>query len=293
MGLRCNKNPDVMADSSKAGAGSLLRALPCCNLTKRQHRLHPRPLPVKVRTMPEFLLTSLIFLAAALYASVGHAGASGYLAAMALAGVNPAVMKPTALVLNILVATLVTIRYARARLSSLTTLWPFAVGSVPFAFLGGAWPLPATFYRPMVGAMLLYGALRMARPTNSSADGPIAPPGRATALAVGSGIGLLSGLTGTGGGIFLSPLLILKHWTGIREASGTAAAFILVNSVAGLAGNFASVGRVPRSALPWAIAAGVGAILGTELGTRRLAPHVLRRLLAVVLAVAGAKMLLT
>ena len=243
--------------------------------------------------MHDALLTGLIFLAAVLYASVGHAGASGYLAAMALMGVNAAVMKPTALVLNILVSLLVTVRYYRAGFFSLATIWPFALGSIPFAFLGGAWQLPSAFYKPLVGAVLLYAAVRMARPTSVGDDKPITPPGRPTAIAVGCGVGLLSGLTGTGGGIFLSPLMILRRWADVRQASGTAAAFILVNSVAGLAGNVTSVGRVPSAALPWAIAAGVGAVIGAELGSRRLAPHILRRLLALVLAVAGTKMLLT
>jgi uncharacterized membrane protein YfcA len=242
------------------------------------------------------LLTVLIFAAAILYSSVGHAGASGYLAAMALVGVAPVVMKPTALALNILVATVATVRYYRAGYFYWSALWPFAIGSIPLSFVGGAVTLPGYFYKPAVGIVLLYAAYRLFRSTvkgpTESADKGISIP-TAPAVASGGMIGLLSGLTGTGGGIFLSPLLLFTGWAGTRPTSGASAAFILVNSIAGLAGNFASVQNLPNALPLWAVTAAVGALIGTQLGTRHFQSRGIRRALALVLIVAGLKLMLT
>jgi uncharacterized membrane protein YfcA len=242
------------------------------------------------------LLAVLILAAAILYSSVGHAGASGYLAAMALVGVAPEVMKPTALALNILVATIATVRYHRAGYFYWSALWPFAIGSIPLSFVGGAITLPGYLYKPAVGLVLLYAAYRLIRSTmtgpRESAEKGISIP-TAPAVAWGGVIGLLSGLTGTGGGIFLSPLLLFTGWAGTRPTSGTSAAFILVNSAAGLAGNFASVQNLPDALPVWGVAATVGALIGTQLGTRRLQSNGIRRALALVLFIAGLKLMLT
>jgi uncharacterized protein len=242
------------------------------------------------------LLTVLILAAAILYSSVGHAGASGYLAAMALVGVAPEVMKPTALTLNILVATIATLRYYRAGYFYWSALWPFAIGSIPLSFVGGAIILPGYLYKPAVGIVLLYAAYRLVRSTmggpQESAEKGISVP-TAPAVASGGVIGLLAGLTGTGGGIFLSPLLLFTGWAGTRPTSGTSAAFILVNSAAGLAGNFASVQDLPDALPVWGVAATVGALIGTQLGTRHLHSSGIRRALAAVLVIAGLKLMLT
>ena len=242
------------------------------------------------------LLAVLIFAAAILYSSVGHAGASGYLAAMALVGVAPDVMKPTALALNILVATIATVRYYRAGYFYWSALWPFAVGSTPLSFVGGAIILPGYLYKPAVGLVLLYVAYRLFRSTvqglPKSADKAIKIP-TAPAVASGGVIGLLAGLTGTGGGIFLSPLLLFTGWARTRPTSGASAAFILVNSVAGLAGNFASVQNLPDAIPVWAVAAGVGGLIGTQLGTRHFQSKGIYRALAAVLVIAGLKLMLT
>ena len=238
------------------------------------------------------ILALAIFVMAALYSSVGHAGASGYLAAMALAGLAPAVMKPTALTLNILVALIAAARFYRAGYFSWRILLPFALSSIPFAFLGGALTLPGSVYQKLVGLALLFAAFRLWMHAAARAD---AEAGRAplpAAVALGAGIGLLSGITGVGGGIFLSPVLLLAGWAETRQASGVAAAFILVNSVAGLAGHVASVRNVPDSIYLWGAAAVAGGLVGTELGRRRLAPVTLRRVLSAVLVIAGIKMLL-
>jgi hypothetical protein len=241
------------------------------------------------------LLSLLVLLAAALYSSVGHGGASAYIAAMALFGLAPGVMKPTALCLNLLVASLATFRFARAGAFSWRTLWPFAVTSVPLAFVGGAVTLPTTVYKQIVGGVLISAAVRLLMdlraPGDQDATEPRLPPVW-VAMALGAVIGLLSGLTGVGGGIFLSPLLLLLNWADVRRTAGVSAAFILVNSAAGLLGNVAGVRALP-AAIPYlAAAALLGGLVGTELGSRRLPTLAIRRLLALVLIIAGVKLIL-
>lgn len=242
------------------------------------------------------LLAALIFIVAVLYSTVGHAGASGYLAAMALFGMTPAVMKPTALTLNIIVAVVGTIRFCRAGFFSWRTFWPFAVASIPAAFIGGWLTLPAPVYKAVVGIVLLYSAVRIffSAKRSDEHETRLVPIG--AALIWGAAIGLLSGLTGVGGGIFLSPLLLMMHWTRTKETSGVSVTFILVNSIAGFLGHglfahVASISTLPRAALVWGSAALVGGLIGTELGTRRLPIAGIRRWLSVVLVVAGLKLL--
>jgi len=239
------------------------------------------------------VVVAVLFAAVAvLYSSVGHAGASGYLAIMGLAGVEPGLMRPTALVLNILVASIVVVRFARAGQIDWRALLPLLAASVPLAFLGGLIVLPGTIYKPLVGVVLLVAAVRFLATAGRPADDervvrvPAVP-----AMAIGGGIGLVSGLTGTGGGIFLTPLLILFGWAGPRLAAGLSSGFILANSSAGLAGNVASVGMVPAALVVWLPAVAVGGLVGSELGARRLGPPAIRRALALVLVVAGLKLI--
>ena len=243
--------------------------------------------------MPDLALLLLaFFLAAVLYSSVGHAGASGYLAAMALAGVAPATMKPTALALNILAAVIVTARFHLAGHVRWRPLVPFVVGSVPAAFIGGAIVLPSVVYKPFVGLVLFVAAAQLWRTARKNADEEV-PTRVPSAQAVGAGaaIGLLSGLTGTGGGIFLTPLILFTGWAGARVASGISAAFILANSVSGLLGNVASVRALPPE-LPLAlVVVAAGSLIGAELGSRRLGTPALRRALALVLLIAGLKLI--
>ena len=234
------------------------------------------------------LLTVAFFLAAIVYSSVGHAGASGYLAAMAFVGLPTPMMRPTALVLNLLVASIATIRFARAGFFSWRLFWPFALGSVPLAFIGGGITLPGHWYRTLVGVVLWAAALRLW--LNLSLPAKHGPPTFA-AILWGAGIGLLAGLTGTGGGIFLSPLLLFMGWAETRQAGGVSAAFILANSLAGLAGNPASLSHLPAHLPVWAGAAVAGGLIGAELGSRRISTATIRRLLGVVLLVAGAKLI--
>ncbi|TWT45112.1 Sulfite exporter TauE/SafE [Phycisphaerae bacterium RAS1] len=233
------------------------------------------------------LLTGMILVAALLYSSVGHAGASGYLAAMALMGLPATVMKPTALVLNILVASITTAQFTAAGAFSWRTFWPFAVASVPCAWLGGSLKVSAGVYSAVVGATLLVAAVRLAWSFRERPAREIHVP---AALLSGGGVGFLAGVAGVGGGIFLSPLLLLTGWANTRSTAGVSAAFILVNSIAGLGGHVASLQQVPPIAGLWAAAAGVGGLCGSWIGSRRMAPQTLRRMLAVVLVIAGVKM---
>jgi uncharacterized membrane protein YfcA len=240
-----------------------------------------------------WLLAALVLGVALLYSSVGHGGASGYLAVMALVGVAPAVMRPTALALNVLVAGLATWHFARAGFFAWRLFWPFAVTSIPLAAVGGALALPDPVYKRVVGAVLLVAAFHLFR-TAATAHAPgVRPPAAWLALAAGAGLGLLSGLTGVGGGIFLSPLLLMAGWAGIRETAAVSAAFILANSVAGLAGLASAGGGLPGGGIAiLALAAGAGGWAGSRLGSRRLARPTIRRLLALVLLLAGVKFLL-
>lgn len=237
------------------------------------------------------IIAILFFVGAALYSSVGHGGASSYLAVMGLFSLAPAVMKPTALALNILVAGIATFKFYRAGLFSWRLFWPFAVASIPAAFIGGATILPARGYKILVGAVLLYAAVWMFRSSLRPLNKETHLPPLWAALAWGAAIGLLSGLTGVGGGIFLSPLLLYMCWAETRATSGVAAPFILVNSVAGLLGHFSSVALLPSSIPIWGVAAVIGGWIGASYGSKRAPAPVLRQLLSLVLVVAGAKLI--
>jgi len=231
-----------------------------------------------------------MFLAAALYTSVGHAGASAYIALMALFGFAPTVMRPTALALNILVASFTAFRYVQAGLFRWRALWPFLIGAIPFAFLGGTIQLPGEYYRPVVGLVLLIGGVRFLWPKELTTNlDPRDPPVWA-GIVGGAGIGFLSGLTGTGGGIFLSPILLFLGWSATRTASGIVAVFVLSNSIAGLAGNFAIVKALPPNLPLYAGAVLLGALVGTTLGIRLPITAILKAL-GLVLVVAGIKLI--
>jgi uncharacterized protein len=239
------------------------------------------------------LMAMLMGLGALLYTSVGHAGASAYLAIMAIFAVEPEVMRPTALVLNIVVASFATWRFVRAGQFNGRLLVPFVVGAVPAAFIAGQLELPGEVYRPVVAAILLLAAIRLLWPRPITALQDPRPPRLWVALLSGAAIGTLSGLTGTGGGIFLSPLILLLGWEGARRTSGVSAGFILCVSIAGLLGSLSGVGRLPPE-LPFLVGAVVlGAVVGTHVGIARLPPKGLLRALGAVLIVASAKLALS
>ncbi len=237
-------------------------------------------------------LSIFIFAAGLLYSSVGHAGASGYLAAMALFGLAPEVMKPTALTLNILVATIAAFQFYRAGFFSWDKFWPFAAGSIPFAFIGGALSLPDNIYKQIVGLVLLFAAYHFFRQRRMAIVNVSKPVPVPLAMISGAGIGLLSGTMGVGGGIFLTPLILFMGWAGTKQTAAVSAAFILMNSIAGLAGHLIIVNSLPSEIYFWAFAAMLGGIIGSGLGSRRLSNSTLYSLLAVVLVIAGVKFIL-
>lgn len=240
------------------------------------------------------LLIPAFFLVAALYAMVGHGGASGYLAIMALAALPPATLRPTALVLNLAVSAIATIHFARAGAFKGTWFWPFAFPAIPMAWWGGSMVLPGAVYHNLLGLVLLFAAVRLAMlPASCSTENTRLCP-LWLKLASGAAIGWLSGAVGVGGGIFLSPLLVLSRWSDPRTAAGVSAPFILVNSIAGLAGASHSIANLPAS-WPWLLAATIaGGWFGSRWGARQISPESRRKLciaLAVVLALAAIKML--
>jgi hypothetical protein len=239
----------------------------------------------------ELLIIFAIFVVAVLYSSVGHGGASGYLAVMAFFAVSPEIARPTALFLNLFVASIATYQFYRAGFFKWSIFWPFAVTSISFAFIGGTIHLPTHIYKTILGVVLLFAAFRLA--WKFSNDEVIEPPKIWLALCIGAVIGLLSGLVGVGGGIFLTPVLLLMHWSETKTAAGVSALFILVNSIAGLAGTYSKgeLGNLPTEVWLWIGAAIAGGALGSLLGAKKFDSLTLRRVLAAVLLFAGIKLI--
>lgn len=243
--------------------------------------------------IPDLLipLTLSIFVVAILYGSVGHGGASGYIALMALFGLAPALLKPTALTLNIVVSAIVAWSFIRSGHFAWRLFWPFALTSIPASFIGGYLTLPPAIYRPLLGLALLFAALRLVLKVRDD-ERPLTALPLMPALLIGACFGLLSGLTGIGGGIFLSPLLLLGGWGKAREVSGVAALFILVNSCAGLLGHSSLLAQIPSFTPLLAAAAFSGGLLGATLGCRLLPTRALIQALSLVLVLAATKLIL-
>ena len=238
------------------------------------------------------LLIPLIFFAALLFSSVGHGGASAYLAAFALIGMAPAFMRPAALCLNVLVASIGLYKFYRAGAFNWQLFWPIALTSVPAAFIGGLVTLPNQTYKIMVGLCLIYAAFTIFMQASKQDDIDVKPVAKPVLLGLGASLGFLAGLTGVGGGIFLSPILLYFGWAKTKVISGVAAAFILANSISGLLGVLTKSAAMPAGLLYWAVAAVAGGLIGAEYGSKRLTNPVIRKLLALVLLFAGSKMVL-
>lgn len=242
------------------------------------------------------LLTLLFFLVAALYSSVGHAGASGYLAAMALLGFAPEQMRPTALALNILVGGIGLWRFHRAALVPWRKVLPFVLASVPAAYLAAQWKVPMQTYSLLLAFLLIIAALGAWRSGQALALDGESTSTKAVplfaALLAGVLIGCLSGITGTGGAIFLTPLILAMGWAHTREASGVSVAFVWLNSLAAILGIFRSEQSFPDALPVWLLAVAAGALIGTRLGIQHWPVHRLRKSLAVVLLIAAGKLLL-
>ena len=240
------------------------------------------------------VISVLVFVVAALYSSVGHGGASGYLAVLSFFAVAPATMASTALTLNVLVAGVAMISYMRAGHLSWTLAWPFIVLSIPAAFIGGLVHVSEGAYDVLLSFALIFAAFRLAMnvvsPTRAN---DLRSVNLAVSLPVGAGIGLLSGVVGVGGGIFLSPLMILFRWADAKKTSAIAALFIVVNSLAGLAGRLAQGTLAIGGFAPLIAVAFLGGLIGSYYGANKFSGLVLRRLLALVLVIAATKMLLS
>lgn len=227
---------------------------------------------------------------AALYASVGHGGASGYLAIMALLSFPPSVMKPGALLLNLLVAGIGAAQYMRAGHLRPALLWPFALTSIPLSYLGARLKVPPAVYGAALGATLLWAGARLAMSSRAAATAETRPmPRLPFTLSIGAAVGLLSGMVGVGGGIFLSPLFVFMRWADVKQTAAVSAAFIWVNSAAGIVGHLRSGAKWPPNLELWLAAALIGGSIGSYLGARKWSGLTLRRLLAVVLLIAAFK----
>jgi len=246
--------------------------------------------------MNPLVLPLVIGMVALLYASVGHAGATGYIAAMSLLGLPPDVIRPTALVLNVVVAAIGSAQFFRAGHFRRRLFLPLVAGSVPCAALGGTVKLPTAVFETLLGGVLLMSATRIvieccrrgAAEPAANPDGPVAP---LPLVMLGGSIGMLSGLTGVGGGVFLTPVLLALRAAPVKQVAAVTAPFILANSLAGLAGGLAAGGTLPEVHLSLVVAAILGGTIGAQLGAFRLPVRVLRLLIAAVLAVASVKLL--
>ena len=239
----------------------------------------------------DYWLLAAILVMAILYSSVGHGGASGYLAAMALWGLAPETMRPAALLMNIVVTCWLLYRFKPYQLMPHRLFWPLVLGSTPLAFIGGMINIDAVAYRLLVGGLLLVAALRMLMVTKEAAV--IHQPKVAIGVLLGAALGFASGLTGIGGGVFLSPILLIFGWCSMRQSAAVAAGFILLNSIGGLAGYLVSDQPWPMGTGWLLIAAFAGCLLGAELAAHRASSLTLQKLLALVLVIASLKMVYT
>ena len=240
--------------------------------------------------MADILFLGLVFLMALLYSSVGHGGASGYLALMALFSFSPELMRPSALVLNIFVSSIALFSYARNGHFRFKLLLPFIITSVPFAFIGGMIKVDPRIYKIILGIFLIIAVARMLyRPKNQNND--LNYVNKYAAYIIGTILGFLSGLIGIGGGIILSPIIILLKWGTMKETAAVSAAFILVNSVSGLTGQFSQGIKLAPEIGYMLTAAILGGFLGSYLGSYKITDRALKYALSVVLIFASYKLL--
>jgi uncharacterized membrane protein YfcA len=221
-----------------------------------------------------------------LYASVGHGGASGYLAVLAIFAVAPAVMKQTALMLNLGVSLLAFYQFYRQKYFRFELFWPFALTSVPMSYLGAQFVLSDANYKRILGICLVIAIVRMLATFKSDEQRSVSLP---LALIFGAVIGLFSGMIGIGGGILLSPILLLMRWASLKEAAAISALFIFVNSVAGLFGLKNGI-HVDQTLVFWIISALVGGMFGARWGAQIASNKAVKWVLALVLLIAWVKL---
>ena len=239
--------------------------------------------------MQEVILYGLFFLVAFLYASVGHGGASGYLALMALLGFSSTVMKPTALLLNVMVSIIAFISFYRAKHFRATLLWPLIAASIPFAYLGSVIPVSEALYKKILGVVLLLSIIRLVM---DSSEKPLSPAPRWYVLfTIGAGIGLVSGMIGMGGGILLSPILLLMGWSNQKQTAAISSIFIFLNSMAGIAGQLKTGFPLSGQILGIVIVVLAGGWLGAYTGAEKLKSKNMKYILAAVLVLAAGKLI--
>lgn len=239
-----------------------------------------------------YIFYILLFLVAFLYSSVGHGGASGYLALMAIYSISPDVMKPTALMLNLFVSLTSFIQFYRGDHFKWKIFLPLALASIPFAFAGGLISIDATVYKKILGLLLLIPIIRFVFFSNIRPD-ELKKNNILLSLIIGSSIGLLSGLIGIGGGIILSPVLLLLKWTDQKQTAAISALFIFVNSFSGLAGHFTKNIHFSPDMLNFVVIAFAGGLCGSYLGSLKFNQNILKNTLAIVLMMAGWKLIFT
>ncbi|MBC6111431.1 sulfite exporter TauE/SafE family protein [Pedobacter fastidiosus] len=238
------------------------------------------------------LFFGLLFIVAFLYSSVGHGGASGYLALMAIFAISPLVMKPTALLLNLFVSSVSFIQFYRGGHFKWKTFWPFSLASIPLSFVGGTMAIDSNIYKKILGTLLLIPVIRFFFFKNTDSK-DFKHPNFALSLLIGGIIGLLSGMIGIGGGIILSPILLLLKWTDQKQTAAISAAFIFVNSVAGLGGQLVKGINFNSDMIAYVIVAFVGGLCGAYFGALKFPQTILKNVLACVLALAAYKLLFT
>lgn len=246
--------------------------------------------------MPEgnliWLFMSLLFIVAFLYASVGHGGASGYLALMALFSFSPSVMKSSALILNIVVSLISFYQYNKGGHFKWQLFLPFIITSIPLSFIGAYFTLDTEVYKIILGVLLIFPILRLLGVIGKESD-EIKDVQWLWALLIGALIGLLSGMIGIGGGIILSPIILLLHWGNMKQTAAVSALFIFVNSVAGLSGLMIKGISIDSNVYIWLFVAITGGMAGAYVARKKLNNAALKTLLAVVLLIASVKLLLT
>lgn len=242
--------------------------------------------------MPIEFFYIILFFVAFLYSAVGHGGASGYLALMALYGVAPEEMKPTALMLNLFVSLTSFIQYYRGGYFKKNLFLPIAAASIPLAFIGGMITIEENIYKRVLGVLLLFPVVRFFFFKNVE-DSLLKPHNITIALITGAVVGLLSGMIGIGGGIILSPILLLLQWTNQKQTAAISAAFIFVNSVAGLGGMLTQGISFTGDMVLYIVVAFTGGLLGAYFGAKKFNQDVLKYVLATVLLMASYKLLFT
>lgn len=237
----------------------------------------------------DYLFLVSLFIVAFLYSSVGHGGGTGYLALLALFGIAPIFMKSTALTLNVFVSAIAFFSYYRAGYFKWKLVFPFLITSIPFAFLGALLKVNPSAYKIILGIFLLFAVARMLLVPKAISESSNKTP-FLTALAIGAVLGLFSGMIGIGGGIILSPLIILFHWANVKESAAASALFILLNSISGLFGLAISGFTLEPRIIVWIIVGVVGGIAGSYIGSYRLKSGKLKYVLASVLLLASIKL---